>query len=525
MLEVFKLGIPYDCQDDYEVEYYRDRLAELRKTLERLTGNIITDDKLNEAIDVYNRLRGLLKTLSLVRREPQSAISSLDFVRLNHVSMYADPVMTCDALEAVCRDIAEPARLPRKQRPRVMLAGPALAFGDHDIIRMITDVGADVVVEEVFEGIRDYWQVVEGGEDPLTRLARSYLLDKKPAAFRQGGDAQEDRFRSRSHREVRRRRRALVSASLLRDVRRGVLPLREGAARAGYPDARGRVRLPQPGRGAVEDEAGSLRRDHGRRAGRCLSFWNSARSTRRRGPSNFPACKRRSRGWGSSRTISKRPKIGSTSTTTWICSGVRRMMGVLLKDMADIVLLQRRRCAEGHTFVHGAGVRGPRYRHQYQLGGREVDLPELHVHGRPGVHVRQVRAAYSRRRRELWLRGGVTTPLRNGEDQSRLDQPGPAPSPRLDRDHGLPLRHQSEIERDHGAGLWDTCLLRGPCPGPADRRVPRREPGDPAVCQRHAQVQRHRPSGDRFRGERRHAVAGPSRRESPSGRPWTGSSR
>ena len=126
MLEVFKLGVPYDCQDDYEVEYYRDRLAELRKALERLTGNIISDEKLNDAIDVYNRLRGLLKTLSLVRRERQPRISSLDFVRLNHVSMYADPTMTCDALEAVCRDIAKPASVSTN-RPRVMLVGPCSA--------------------------------------------------------------------------------------------------------------------------------------------------------------------------------------------------------------------------------------------------------------------------------------------------------------------------------------------------------------------------------------------------------------
>ena len=51
---------------------------------------------------------------------------------------------------------------------------------------MTADAGADIVVEEMFEGIRDYWQVVEGAGDPLDRLARSYLLGKKPAAFARG---------------------------------------------------------------------------------------------------------------------------------------------------------------------------------------------------------------------------------------------------------------------------------------------------------------------------------------------------
>ena len=184
-VDVFKLGVPYDCQDDYEVEYYRGRLAELKKTLEHLTGNVITDDKLTEAIDVYNRLRGLLRTLSLVRRDRQPAISTLDFVRLNHVSMYVDPVMMGDVLEALCSTTPAAAPLPA-DRPRVMLMGPALAFGDYDIINLVTEAGAEVVVEEIFEGIRDYRHVVNGSGDPITRLAWSYLHDKKPAAFARG---------------------------------------------------------------------------------------------------------------------------------------------------------------------------------------------------------------------------------------------------------------------------------------------------------------------------------------------------
>ena len=184
-VDVFKLGVPYDCQDDYEVEYYRGRLSELKKTLEHLTGNVITDDKLTEAIDVYNRLRGLLRTLSLARRDRQPAISTLDFVRLNHVSMYVDPVMMADVLEALCSTTPAAAPLPA-DRPRVMLMGPALAFGDYDIINLVTEAGAEVVVEEIFEGIRDYRHVVNGSGDPITRLAWSYLHDKKPAAFARG---------------------------------------------------------------------------------------------------------------------------------------------------------------------------------------------------------------------------------------------------------------------------------------------------------------------------------------------------
>ena len=65
---------------------------------------------------------------------------------------------------------------------------------------MTADAGADIVVEEVFEGIRDYRQVVEVHGDPLDRLARSYLLGKKPAAFARGATRKKLDSRPRSHR-------------------------------------------------------------------------------------------------------------------------------------------------------------------------------------------------------------------------------------------------------------------------------------------------------------------------------------
>ena len=99
--------------------------------------------------------------------------------------MYVDPVMMADALEALCSTTPSAAPFPA-DRPRVMLMGPALAFGDYDIINLVTEAGAEVVVEEIFEGIRDYRHVVNGSGDPITRLAWSYLHDKKPAAFARG---------------------------------------------------------------------------------------------------------------------------------------------------------------------------------------------------------------------------------------------------------------------------------------------------------------------------------------------------
>jgi benzoyl-CoA reductase/2-hydroxyglutaryl-CoA dehydratase subunit BcrC/BadD/HgdB len=263
---VFKLGVPYEHDKDFELEYYRDRLHALKQRLEALTGNDITRDRLVTAVAAYNRLRGLLRTLAQTRRRvqrtdgPEQAIDALDFARLNHASFCLDPVTMAASLEEICAalpssrllksDAASPERAGYAQdedarsvnrpqlrcaicatedqvsrrnalsgdrgfafrqppsadlpadagapadagcpsasaRPRLLLMGPNLAAGDYDLLTMVTDAGADVVVEDIFEGIRDYWQTVEipADKDPIEALARAYLFDKRPAAFMRG---------------------------------------------------------------------------------------------------------------------------------------------------------------------------------------------------------------------------------------------------------------------------------------------------------------------------------------------------
>jgi len=199
---VFKLGVPYQREADFELAYYRDRLAALRTRLESLTGNAVTDDRLTKAIGLYERMRRLFDALSLTRQGRPPAIDALDFVKLNHASFYADPVVMVETLEAVLRTATD-GRAAGAPRPRVLLMGPNLAFGDYDILTMTADAGADIVAEDIFEGMRDYRFTVQlagpaaaaaapngavpsSATDPLDALARGYLLGKRPASFMRG---------------------------------------------------------------------------------------------------------------------------------------------------------------------------------------------------------------------------------------------------------------------------------------------------------------------------------------------------
>jgi benzoyl-CoA reductase/2-hydroxyglutaryl-CoA dehydratase subunit BcrC/BadD/HgdB len=182
-VEVFKLGVPHQSDGDFELEYFTDRLGVLAKRLEKLTGKEITDGGLVAAIDHYDRMRGFLKEISLMRRSLLSPVTTVDFVKLNHASFFAVPEFMAEELGRFHEDLGAGEEPEEPGVPRLLLMGPNLAHGDSAILDLIDSAGGSVVVEEFFEGMRHYWQDVGTQGSPLESLAKSYLVDRLPPAF------------------------------------------------------------------------------------------------------------------------------------------------------------------------------------------------------------------------------------------------------------------------------------------------------------------------------------------------------
>lgn len=205
--DIFKLGVPYDPREEVSMVYFRDRLSDLWERLENLTGKKITDTSLKEAIGVYDRLREALRNISLLRRNLSPGVSGLEFMKLNHASLVGDPLAMAEALEVFHgeRVAAMPdetgvqgaagvqgeasgrqeaaAQGETDDSPRLLLIGPNVGIGDYGILEMVESAGANVVMEDVFEGVRDYWCTVGQDGDPLDALVQAHLVDRVPAAF------------------------------------------------------------------------------------------------------------------------------------------------------------------------------------------------------------------------------------------------------------------------------------------------------------------------------------------------------
>jgi benzoyl-CoA reductase/2-hydroxyglutaryl-CoA dehydratase subunit BcrC/BadD/HgdB len=182
-LEIFKLGIPHQHSNDFELEYFTDRLRVLKDRLQAFTGNEITSERVGRAIELYNKMRGLLKKISLLRRTSDSLLSALDFIKLNHASFYADPAFMVDVLDSVYRELKDKQPAAKTNAPRILLLGPNIGYGDYTVLELVKAAGGEIVIEEICEGIRYYWHRIENKGDLFQSLARGYLVDRVPCAF------------------------------------------------------------------------------------------------------------------------------------------------------------------------------------------------------------------------------------------------------------------------------------------------------------------------------------------------------
>jgi benzoyl-CoA reductase/2-hydroxyglutaryl-CoA dehydratase subunit BcrC/BadD/HgdB len=182
-LEMFKLGIPHQCENDFELEYYTARLTTLKNRLQEFTGNEITDERISKGIELYNRIRELLRKISLLRRSSPLLLGALDFIKLNHASFYADPVFVVELLDSIYQYLNKKSGAITTDRPRILIIGPNISYGDYKVLELVNAAGGDIVIEEVYEGMRYYWNHIENTGNVIRSLAKGYLVDRIPSAF------------------------------------------------------------------------------------------------------------------------------------------------------------------------------------------------------------------------------------------------------------------------------------------------------------------------------------------------------
>jgi len=184
-IESFVFGVPH-VKDKIAFEYYLQGIARLMKKLEEFTGIEITESSLKQSIELCNRERELFRKISLIRKSEKFAVTSKDFVALNHGSFLADKETMVDILELYIKEVNDNAPIS-KDCPRILFTGSTLAREDSKVMDIVSDSGGMIVMEEFAEGIRPYWGMVKLEGDLIANLAETYFMDRVcPGWFRPG---------------------------------------------------------------------------------------------------------------------------------------------------------------------------------------------------------------------------------------------------------------------------------------------------------------------------------------------------
>ena len=154
-------------QIDYQM--WDAELQRFIEVVEKLTGNKITEQSLQDGIRRVNNKRKALQRLSAARKADPSPISGKDALLIYQVAFYDDIDRftakvneLCDELEQRIEQTA--AHQSGKDTLRIMVSGTPMAIPNWKIPHLIETAGARIVFDEMCTGERYFQNLVVEGE-------------------------------------------------------------------------------------------------------------------------------------------------------------------------------------------------------------------------------------------------------------------------------------------------------------------------------------------------------------------------
>jgi len=171
--ELFKhyLFLPDYTESKTSKDVLKSELLVFKNLVEEWTGNQITDEKLDSAIEIYNTNRLLLRQICELKRADKPVISGSEFMDL----LLADQIMDKAEMNIILKDfLAElEAREPGKDAIRLMLIGSETWNSDLEVL--IESLGGNVVIDELDNGTSYFWNNIFPQKDRLMAIGLRYL--------------------------------------------------------------------------------------------------------------------------------------------------------------------------------------------------------------------------------------------------------------------------------------------------------------------------------------------------------------
>ena len=164
------LGLVHSITE-HGLELFMKETLELKEHLEKHFGVKITEEKLRNAIKIYNETRNLLKELYKLRKKDEPLITGAETLAV----VVAGTAMPKDEYNRLLKELLNEigGRGGILGKPRLMVGGSV--NDDPGLIKLIEDLGAIVVADSLCFGAKYFWDIVEEDGDSLRSIVTRYL--------------------------------------------------------------------------------------------------------------------------------------------------------------------------------------------------------------------------------------------------------------------------------------------------------------------------------------------------------------
>jgi benzoyl-CoA reductase subunit C len=189
------LNVPH-VTDEPSLEFFKEILGTFIKSLEKFTGNKITNEGLSQAVKAYNCNRETMRQLYELRRSHPPLISGVEMMKVQVAAMSLPVEESTELIQNVTDEVRKRGSTPVQKSPRMMIIGDQI--DDIALIEIIEKAGAQLVMDDISIGSKIYWPDIEITRNPIDGIAERYLRKVKiPTTYRDTGGTYQDKLEAR----------------------------------------------------------------------------------------------------------------------------------------------------------------------------------------------------------------------------------------------------------------------------------------------------------------------------------------